>query len=84
MMLTLHICIALASLAYTTYLFVAPSPRKFRVSYGLVALTLLSGTYLTVVQPSHLVQACVAGLAYTTLALGGTILAHRTFATQNT
>jgi hypothetical protein len=83
MMLMLHIFIALGSLAYTTYLCAVPSPRKFRVSYILVALTLLSGTYLAALNPSHIAEACAVGLVYTAVALAGTILARRKFAAQN-
>lgn len=82
MILMLHIFVALSSLVYTTYVFAAPSRSKLHLSYALLALTLISGTYLTVLHPSHLVSACMASFAYTVLTLGGTLLARRKLATQ--
>ena len=64
MILIFHIFVALASLALSTVLFFAPSVRKLHVTYGLVALTLGSGTYLVAASPAHMLQACVSGLSY--------------------
>jgi len=63
-MVLLHIVIALSSLVYTTYLFVRPSKRKFYVNYGLIALTLVSGTYLVVSTHAQMLQACTTGVIY--------------------
>lgn len=73
-MLLVHIVIALASLIQTTYAFLAPSQRKLQVSYALVAGTLVTGTYLTVLHPGHLIEACATGLVYVTVVLGATVL----------
>jgi len=54
----------LASIASTTYLFVRPSTRILHATYGLVALTLVSGTYLAWSTQAHLLSTCVAGLVY--------------------
>jgi hypothetical protein len=64
MILGAHIFIALASVAYTTYLFFAPSQSRLNVSYGLTAATLLSGTYLVVSRGTHILESCVLGLLY--------------------
>jgi hypothetical protein len=64
MFVILHVFVAISSMLYTTYLFIAPSQAKFYVSYGLVGLTIASGTYLVVSSDSRLLPACVAGLVY--------------------
>ena len=71
MAIVFHIIVALSSVAYTTYLFIAPSRRKFYVNYGLVSLTLASGTYLVVSTHARLVASCVTGLAYMTVITAG-------------
>lgn len=82
MILLLHISIALSSLAYTTYLLFQPSNRKLLVSYGLIAGTIASGTYLTITAPSHILEACVMGLLYTAITLFGTVRVRRTLVVQ--
>ncbi len=64
MILLLHVFIALSSIAYSTYAFFAPTARKLHVSYGLVAATLASGTWLVVSTHASLVQSCISGLVY--------------------
>ncbi len=64
MILLIHISIALASVAYATYAFFSPSKTKLRVSYGLVAATIITGTYLVAISPAHMIQACTSGLIY--------------------
>lgn len=64
-MLVLHIFIAIFSVGFATHLNFSPSETKLRVSYALVALTLLSGTYLVVSTGAQIVSACLMGLAYT-------------------
>ncbi len=78
----LHIIIALASIGSTTYLFVAPTRAKFQASYSLVAATIASGTFLVIVNPAHMVQACMAGLLYISVVLTAIIAAQRKFAKQ--
>lgn len=81
--LFVHITVALSSVAYSTYLLVAPSKTRFRVSYSLVALTLASGTYLTLSHPSHMVQSCISGVIYICFVLAAIIFARQKFAAQN-
>ncbi|HEX7259881.1 MAG TPA: hypothetical protein VF272_03040 [Candidatus Saccharimonadia bacterium] len=76
MVLLIHIAIALASLLYTTYVWLAPSRPKFTVGYTLVGLTLLSGTYLTFISPAHMIQACTTGLIYIGIVSIGMVAAH--------
>lgn len=64
MILTAHIVIAIASLILAVYALFAPTRRKLTVSYVLIALTVISGTYMIVVAPAHMMQACVSGLVY--------------------
>ena len=64
MALIIHVVIALLSIVFTTWLWLAPSPSKLPVSYILVALTLTSGTYLVISNPAQMLHTCVMGLAY--------------------
>ncbi len=83
MTLVLHILIALSSLAYTTYLFFTPSRAKLRLSYGLVAATLASGTYLVVSTHTAILQSCLTGLLYLGLDSLGILSARRKLALLN-
>lgn len=76
MILALHILIALASLAYAGYVFFRPSDSGLKVTYSLVGLTLVSGTYLIWSQPVHMLQACISGLVYITVVLFAIALAQ--------
>lgn len=64
MILLLHIVVALASIGYATLTFFTPSKAKLQASYGLVALTLASGTFLVASSGSHILEACTVGLVY--------------------
>ena len=64
MALLLHIVVALASIAASALLLLQPSRTKLHTSYGLVALTLLSGTYVAWAAHTHIMQACLSGLLY--------------------
>lgn len=65
MFLLLHIIIAISSLLFATYLVLAPSRAKLRVSGGLTAATVVSGTWLVLLTGTHLLRTCVTGLLYT-------------------
>jgi hypothetical protein len=80
MILPLHITIALLSVIYTAYVYFAPSKRKLRVSYTLVALTVASGTWLVVANPAHMVQSCITGLTYLGVIFFGIALARHKLA----
>jgi hypothetical protein len=57
--------VALTSIAYSAFVFLSPSKTRLQVSYGLVAATLASGTYLVLSTHSPMLQACMMGLIYT-------------------
>lgn len=82
MPLIIHIVIALGSVAYATYLFAAPTKQKFVISYISVAFTLVSGCYLVALSPSHMAEACLAGLLYTGVMLAGIVASSRKLAKQ--
>ena len=77
MIVLLHVAIALLSVLYTAYVLMSPSQTKLSVSYGLVGMTIASGTYLTVMAPAHMVEACMAGLFYTVVMLVSIVAARR-------
>lgn len=76
MILVLHIIIALSSIAYTTLMYFTPSKNKLRVSGGLVALTIVSGTWLVISAHSALLQSCMTGLIYLAVVSAGIIAAQ--------
>lgn len=80
MFVVVHVLIALSSVVYTTYLFFAPTERKFYVSYGLVGATILSGSYLIWSTHSRLLPACIAGLVYIGAVSVGIVAARFRFA----
>lgn len=77
MFVVIHLIIALGSLAHATYTLVAPSRSRLYVSYALIAGTIISGTLLVIASPGHMLQACVSGITYTTVASFTTVLTHR-------
>lgn len=81
-MLFIHITIALASVAYATYLFLAPAARKFYAHYTLMGLTVASGTYLAAAKPAHILETCVMGLLYIGFVSVATLFAYRRLAAQ--
>lgn len=62
--LFIHVIVAISSVLFSSYLFFRPSKRNFNISYILIGLTLISGTYLVLVTHSALLPACEAGLSY--------------------
>ncbi len=64
MILPLHILIALSSVIYSTYTFASPTRARLNVSYLLIALTVITGTYLTIMHPAHLTETCITGIIY--------------------
>jgi len=77
MILIAHIVIALSSVIYTAYVYISPSNKKLNAIYGLVGLTVASGTWLIVSNPSHMVSSCVSGLTYLGIMFFGIALARR-------
>lgn len=77
-MLILHVIIACSSLIYTGYLFLRPSKSKLQISYGLLAATIATGSFLVITKPASMVPACEAGLIYLGVVLSGIFSArHR-------
>ncbi len=83
MSIFIHVLIAFASIAFTTYMYLLPSKTKLYVSYGFVALTIGSGTLLIISKPSHMVEACTMGLLYLALVSVGIIATQRKLARSN-
>lgn len=77
MIILLHVLAALTSIAVTTLTYMTPTARKLRLSTGLAALTLISGTYLVVSSHTRILETCLIGLVYT----AG--VAYGIFAAQN-
>lgn len=76
MMLILHILIAVTSIIITTFTYIRPSKLKLVVAYSLVGLTIASGFDLVVQAPSHMMEACLAGLAYLAVVSVGIVAAQ--------
>ena len=77
MILVTHIIIALSSVAYTTLLLALPSRTRLYISYALVAATLASGIYLTVVNPASMLRTCTTGLVYVVIVTAGIAVARK-------
>lgn len=82
MVLIIHIIVALASLLSSTISFIKPSKTKINVTYGLVGMTIVSGTYLVVSTHAPILPSCEAGLIYVGIALSGVLLARHRLARQ--
>jgi hypothetical protein len=76
MVLIVHIIIALSSVAYSAFVLYAPSNAKLRVSYGLIGLTVVSGTYLVLSTGAQVLQSCITGLTFVGLSLAGVAAAR--------
>ena len=83
MVLLFHIGIALLSVAFATYLYFFPSKTKVNITYGLMALTLGSGTYLIWDLKTHVLQSCVMGLAYAFGVSTAVVLANKKLAADS-
>jgi hypothetical protein len=64
MLILAHVFVAFASVAWVTHLYLHPSRRRLHAAYGLIAVTLMSGTYLVVSTGSPLLSSCVTGIMY--------------------
>ncbi len=84
MMVILHVAIALSSIVYATYLLFSPSDVKFYVSYGLVGLTLITGTYLVIVSGAPILSSCTTGLIYLAIVSTQLGIARARWAAQRT
>jgi hypothetical protein len=84
MILLTHIIIALASVAFASYLLIRPSRGKFYVNYAFIAATLASGTYLVLSTGVAMLSACASGLAYLAVVAGLSAVTWRKLAHQTT
>jgi hypothetical protein len=80
--LLIHISVAILSIAQATFALVSPSRAKLGATYGLVAATLATGTYLVVQQHAPLMSSCMSGLTYLSVVLGLLGVAQYRFAKQ--
>ena len=80
MILAAHIIIAIGSVLQATMASLRPSIQKVEAAYGLVALTLISGTYLTLTHPDHMAASCVTGVLYISIVFAALLGAHRKLA----
>jgi len=64
MLIIFHVFIALLSLATTSLTFISPGRNRLNLCYFLTLGTIATGTYLTILLPAHMVQACISGLIY--------------------
>lgn len=82
MVLLIHVGIALISVGITTFVCLWPTQTRLRISYGLVAATLASGTYVVVSSGAAILQACLSGLFYLGLVSVGLVTAHHSLVKQ--
>lgn len=80
MAIILHVLIALISIAYTGFTLLHPNKSKLNISYGLVGLTLITGTGLVIANPTHMVSACFSGIVYLSFMTLGIVTAHKKLA----
>lgn len=76
MLLILHILIAVSSVFYTLFAFFQPSLGKLKLSYSMIAMTVVSGTVLAVSTQASILRACLMGLAYASIMFCMTAAVH--------
>jgi hypothetical protein len=67
----------------STAAFFSPSQAKLRTTYGLIALTLATGTYLVWSTHSPLISSCATGLLYLGVVMSGVVAANRKLAHEH-
>lgn len=82
MTILIHVLIAISSIIYAGFVFFYPSKARLYGAYGLVALTLISGTFLVVTMNTPLLRACSTGLLYLGVVTSGLLAANRKLANQ--
>jgi hypothetical protein len=82
MAILIHVVIAMSSIIYSSVVLLMPDQKKLKISYGLVAATVASGTYLIISLPSHLVSACFSGLTYLAIVMILTVASHYRLASK--
>lgn len=82
MLLLLHVLAALGGIGMSTYSFLSPSLPKIRFSYGLVLLTIASGTIIIIKNHLSILSVCLSGLLYIGFTVSGLIAASHRLAKQ--
>jgi hypothetical protein len=77
MILILHITVALASLVTTGLSAIFPSRKRLHISYGLIGLTLASGTVLVLTTHVAILHTCETGLVFLAVSLFGISVTSR-------
>jgi hypothetical protein len=76
MALLLHITIALSSIIYNALIYFSPTKSRLNAAYGLVALTIASGSYLVWSTKANLVRTCLSGLLFVGVSFYGIAIAR--------
>lgn len=81
--LLMHIIVAVAGIISSTAGLIRPSTRQQTVTWTLIAVTVASGTVLTIQYPAHLVESCIYGLFYVGLTASAAVLSGRKLAASS-
>ena len=73
MIVFIHVAIAIFSMVMVSVAYARPTANKINTSYGLVALTVLSGSYMMVATSVNMLQACTSGLVYIGIVTAGIV-----------
>jgi len=84
MVVLIHVMLALISIIQTTFLLFMPSKTKLYSTYALFGGTLLSGTYLILTRPVHMLTMCVEGVAYIAFVVWSIAFAYKKLAKKTT
>jgi hypothetical protein len=79
-MVSIHICIAIASLLVGAACALRPNRRLFVANYALIGATFATGISLIALQPAHLGSACLSGLTYLAIITALSVAAQRRLA----
>ena len=74
-MVMLHVIIAFASIVFAICSLVKPSRRAITADWILITLTIVSGMVLVILEPAHMLYACIAGLVFVIVASALTLAA---------
>ncbi len=83
MLLAFHISVAIGGLVASTLAFLMPSKAIINSTYGLIFLTLISGTSLVVSTHVSILHACASGLVYVSLTSAGALAGQRKMAAES-
>lgn len=64
MILLLHVVIAMSTVGFSGITLIKPTKTKLYFSYSLIITTFLTGGYLVILSPAHLVSSCIIGLVF--------------------